>query len=504
MSFNTITEYGAVGDGKVMNTNFIQKAIDSCAESGGGTVYVPTGAFLTGPISLKSHITLYLEAGATLRFTDDFEKYPVVKTRWSGYVCHGFMPLIFAENVSNTAIKGDGVIDGNGEAWWNINRRLRRKETYISQKTEEIAHANRDFTEPADTNLVEWPSQFLRPPLVQFYQAKHIEISGVTVKNSPFWNTHLVFCDDVSIHRVKFQNPSDTPNGDGLDLDSCQNVRLSDCHFDVGDDCVVLKSGINADGRHYGVPTKNVTVTNCTMHHGHGGVVFGSENSGGIENVTVSNCVFEGTDRGIRIKTNRERGSYIRNILVNNILMEDVLCPIAINSFYRHGVSKSNQELLDAAKIPVSEKTPVVEQIRISHITAKNCRAAAGFIYGLPEMPVKEVSLEHVTLEMTQDETVPGGEPDMVREVIEMAGEGIFAKYVEDLTVHHARVLTRKGPALTVEASDQIVLDQVSLKNEPLNTPVVTYQDTNNIHVNGLQSDQLGESYLKEKTGKLV
>ncbi|MFC4402704.1 glycoside hydrolase family 28 protein [Gracilibacillus xinjiangensis] len=503
MSFFDITTYGARKDESGDSTKAIQDAIEACASAGGGTVYVPAGTFQTGPIQLKSNMTLHLDAGAVLSFTDDFEAYPVVKTRWSGYVCHGFMPLIFGQNVSNVAIKGEGIIDGNGREWWKVNRRLRNGEHYESAKTKEIAQANADFTEPADTNLVEWPSQFLRPPLIQFFEAEHVTINGVTVRNSPFWNTHLVFCKDVSIHQVHFQNPSDTPNGDGLDIESCLNVRISDCHFDVGDDCVVLKSGINADGRKYGVPTKNVTVTNCTMHHGHGGVVFGSENSGGIENVTVSNCVFDGTDRGIRIKTNRERGSYIRNILVNNIWMDDVLCPIAINSFYRHGVSKSNPELLDSQAIPVSEKTPVVEKIRISNITARNCRAAAGFIYGLPEMPVKEVDIDHVTIEMTQDEQVPGGEPDMVREVIEMAGEGIFAKYVDDLHLHHVKVLTRKGPALAVEESKNIVLDQFSLKNETVDTPVVSSKDTENLEISGSQYEQLGDRYLSRYEGML-
>ncbi|MFD2654991.1 glycoside hydrolase family 28 protein [Gracilibacillus thailandensis] len=487
MSLFNVKDYQVQED--TDSSRAIQQAIDDCENAGGGTVYLPSGTYHTGPIALKSNMTLYLDAGTVLSFTDDFERYPVVKTRWSGYVCQGFMPLIFASNVTNVAIKGDGIIDGNGSAWWQVNKQLRNGEPYQSPRTAEIAEANKEFTEPADTNLVEWSSQFLRPPLIQFFEAEHITISGVTVKNSPFWNTHLVFCHNVSIQNVTFHNPSDTPNGDGLDIDSCQNVRITDCHFDVGDDCVVLKSGINQDGRNYGVPTKNVTVANCTMHHGHGGVVFGSENSGGIENITVSNCIFDGTDRGIRIKTNRERGSYIRNILVQNIMMDNVLCPVAINSFYRHGVSKSNPELLDAAPVAVTEKTPIVEQINISHITAKNCRAAAGFIYGLPEMPVRKVSLEHVTLEMTQDEAVPGGEPDMVREVIEMAGEGIYTKYVEDLRFHHVEVKARKGPALQLYNAKRIKIEELTSTNQSDHEAVLVYKDTEELHIVGNESN---------------
>jgi polygalacturonase len=496
MSRYDITSYGAIKNTGADNTAAIQQALDTCSSNGGGTVYVPAGEFKTGPIEIYSNTTLYLETGSVLSFLDDFNQYPIVKTRWSGYVCHGFMPLVFGQNVSNVAIKGDGVLDGNGQKWWEVNRRLRKGEQYECEKTLEIKQANSDFTEPADTNLVEWPSQFLRPPLVQFYHARHVTINGVTVRNSPFWNTHLVFCEDVSIHQVHFQNPSDTPNGDGLDIDSCLNVRISDCHFDVGDDCVVLKSGINEDGRKYNTPTKNVTITNCTMHHGHGGVVFGSENSGGIENVTVSNCVFDGTDRGIRIKTNRERGSYIRNILVNNIWMDDVLCPIAINSFYRHGVSRSNPHLLDAKTIPVTEKTPVVEKIRISNVTARNCSAAAGFIYGLPEMPIKDVAIDHVTIEMTDDETIPGGEPDMVREVIEMAGEGIFAKYVQNLSLHHVRIKTRKGPALVLDEAEDVFLEQVSNERDGEEPVVVATENCDKIEIIGTQYNKRKDHYL--------
>ncbi|RCW76735.1 glycoside hydrolase family 28 protein [Saliterribacillus persicus] len=497
MVFHNITSYGAKSDIAIDSTDAIQTAIDACENEGGGTVFVPSGRFLTGPIALKSNLTLHLEKGAILLFTDDFEKYPVVKTRWSGYVCHAFMPLIFADHVENTSITGEGVIDGQGMSWWKINRALREGKSYSSNKTEVIREANRNFTEPADTNLVEWPSQFLRPPLVQFYHAKHVTISGVTVKNSPFWNTHLVFCQDVSIHNVTFLNPSNTPNGDGLDIDSCENVRISDCHFDVGDDCVVLKSGINEDGRRYNVPTKNIVVTNCTMQHGHGGVVLGSESSGGIENITVSNCVFDGTDRGIRIKTNRERGSYIRNLLVSNIYMENVLCPLAINSFYRHGVSKSNPELLDAKAIPVTEKTPVVENIYLTQVIAKNCRAAAGFIYGLPEMPIKEVRISHSSFEMNGAK-VDGGEPDMVREEIYMEGEGIFAKYVEDLRLHDVQIQTRIGPALILKESKDIALEQFELKNKQKDAHVVDAEAVKSLYIEGRQYETEKNSYLKE------
>jgi polygalacturonase len=212
---------------------------------------------------------------------------------------------------------------------------LKRGERQQTEREKQFAAKNEQLRREVKTNIVEWDSQFLRPALLQLFDCKHVAIEGVTLQNSPFWNTHLVYCDDVNIRAVTIKNPADTPNGDGLDIDSCRNVRVSDCHFDVGDDCLCLKSGIDVDGRRIGRPTENVAVTNCTMLRGHGGVVMGSETAGSIRNVTISNCISIGTDRGIRFKSNRARGGVIEEIRVGDIYMQDVLCPLAINAFYR-------------------------------------------------------------------------------------------------------------------------------------------------------------------------
>ncbi|MFS1512068.1 glycoside hydrolase family 28 protein [Chengkuizengella sp. SCS-71B] len=485
MSFFNIIDYGAKGDRASDNTEAIAAALEDCSSMGGGTVYIPAGTFLTGPITLRSHITLFIEAGAKLLFKDDFNQYPPVKTRWSGYECYGYHPLIYGYGLTNVTIKGGGIIDGQGEAWWKVNRKLRKKEKYVSERTKEIAELNRSLTDSVHNNIVEWESQFFRPPLLQLMHCEQVTLEGVTLQNSPFWNTHLVYCDNVNVHGVNFKNPSNTPNGDGFDIDSCSNVRVSDCHFDVGDDCLCLKSGINEDGRRVGRPTENITITNCTMLHGHGGVVFGSENSGGIQNVTVSNCVFIGTDRGIRIKTNRARGSYIQNILVNNIYMEDVFCPFAINSFYRHGVDDRDPNMNNPNAIEVTEKTPRIKHIQVKNVTAKKCRAAAGFIYGLPEMPVEEVTLSHVNIEMTKDPNEVGGEPDMVKEKKVMAGAGIYGKHIQDLVLDHVRVETRQGEALVLEQSSQIELNHFSMKNKHDQTSVVSLNHVHDIYIDG-------------------
>ncbi|MDL4840278.1 glycoside hydrolase family 28 protein [Aquibacillus rhizosphaerae] len=505
-SYN-VKNYGAEGNGKNLNTTSIRKTIEACSNQGGGMVYFPAGTYLTGPIHLESNITLYVDAGATILFTDDFNAYPPVLTRWSGYECFGFSPLIYGKDLKNISIKGDGVIDGQGESWWKVNRDLKQGINYQSIETDEIAELNKELTEPENTNLVEWDSQFLRPALLQLMNCENVTLDGITLQYSPFWNTHLVYCDNVTVHNVTIRNPSDTPNGDGLDIDSCSSVRVSDCYFDVGDDCIAVKSGINEQGRRIGKPSENITITNCTMIHGHGGVVLGSENSGGIQNVTVSNCVFIGTDRGIRLKTNRARGGYIRNILVNNIFMEDVLCPIAINSFYRYGVDLTDPSMVDQSPMPITEKTPVIEHIQISNVTAKKCRAAAGFIYGLPEMPVKDISLRHVTIEMTNDPAAAGGEPDMVKEEIFMVGEGIFCKYVEGIEFHRVRVETRQGCALFLEETKDAEIDNLTMKNIHANTPVVKLNNVEDIYICGRQSINLADEYAaldKDSSSKIL
>ncbi|ARK29543.1 glycoside hydrolase family 28 protein [Halalkalibacter krulwichiae] len=498
-----ITHFGAKGDRLTDNTKAIADTIQACHEAGGGTVYIPAGTFLTGPIELKSDMTLHIETGGVVLFHTAFDQYKPVQTRWSGYECYGYSPLIYGNGLKNVMIRGNGIFDGQGAAWWQKYHDIKNGELYSSSVTKHLMELNVSKIDMA-TNLVEWKTQFLRPPLLQLIHCEQVTLEGITLQNSPFWNTHLVYCNHVSVRGVTFKNPADTPNGDGFDIDSCSNVRVSDCHFDVGDDCLCLKSGINEDGRRVGRPTENVTVTNCTMQAGHGGVVMGSENSGGIRNVVVSNCVFIGTDRGIRIKTNRARGAYIENILVNNIFMDNVLCPLAINSFYRYGIDEADPLMTRQEAIPVTEKTPKIKHIQISNVTAKNCRASAGFIYGLPEMPVEDVSLRHVTFETTLDPNEQGGEPDMVKEEIHMAGEGIYCKHVDGIEFHRVRVETRQGPALMMDDVRNVDIDHLLMKNRHTNTPVIEIGGVKNIYLSGRQVRQLGDDYISAQDSRYL
>jgi polygalacturonase len=472
MAIYDITEFGAKGDGETDSSESIRAAVQACASSGGGTVYVPAGTYLTGPIALESRMTLYVEAGAVLRFSNRFDDYPAAFTRWSGYEGYGYHPLVYGKGLHQVAIKGEGILDGQGQDWWEAYRELRYKGVVPESKVRtELAEKNAGLVGSVKSNIVEWGTVFFRPPLLQLLDCKDVVLEGVTLQNSPFWNTHLVYCEHVRIHGVTFRNPYDAPNSDGLDVDSCVDVRISDCHFDVGDDCLCLKAGIDEDGRRVGKATENVTVTNCTMLHGHGGVVFGSETAGGIRHVTISNCIFIGTDRGIRFKTNRARGGGAEDILIQNIFMRDVLCPIAINGFYKHGVDESNPLMTSPGAVPITEATPTIKNITISNITALNCKAAAGFIYGLPERPIEGLSLQHIRIEMTEDPNEQGGEPDMVRENLIMAGDGILVKHVLGLELHRVHVATRQGPALILEQVREAEVDGLRMLRNHEDTP---------------------------------
>ncbi|MEI7025760.1 glycoside hydrolase family 28 protein [Paenibacillus sp. y28] len=470
--FNAV-HYGAVGDGATKNTESFAKAIEAIQAAGGGTLFVPAGTYLTGAIHLVSNMTLHLDAGAKLLFVSDLDEYPTVKTRWSGYECYGYSPCIYGYELSNVAITGRGTIDGNGSWWWNGYFDCKKGERQQTERERGFAELNSKLYQEVKSNIVEWESQFLRPALVQLMHCDNVLLQGVTHQNSPFWNTHLVYCQNVTIHSVTFNSPENAPNTDGLDIDSCANVRVSDCHFHVGDDCIVIKSGIDEDGRRIGKPSENIAITNCTMLKGHGGVVLGSETAGGLRNIVISNCIFIGTERGIRMKSNRARGGIIEDIRVSNILMQEVLCPFTINMFYRYGVDPANEALASETPQPITECTPAFRNIYLSDITARGTRASAGFLYGLPEQPIEDVVLDNVTIEMTTNPDEQGGEPDMVRDVLNMAGEGMFAKYVKACEFRNVRIETRQGPALTLEAYEDVLLEGVRMRTVHPNTPVI-------------------------------
>ena len=374
-----ITEYGArpeLPDEPCHDA--INRAILECSQNGGGTVLIPKGNFYTGPLTLKSDVNLHLEERATLKFlTDPNLYYPAVLTRWEGIDCYNARPLIYAYGETNIAITGKGTIDGQGsnETWWPMcgARHYGWKEGMIAQSQ----GGRQKLLMWAETatpvyQRVMSAEDGMRPQLINLYGCNTILIEGVTLLNSPFWVIHPLFCESLIVRGVHIFNRG--PNGDGCDPESCKNVLIEDCLFDTGDDCIAIKSGRNGDGRKWGIPSENIIVRDCKMKNGHGGVVIGSEISGGYKNLFVENCEMDSPelDRAIRIKTSNCRGGIIENIFVRNIQVG--VCNEAV---MRINLQYENKEKCDRS-FP-----PVVRNVYLRNVTSNGSDYGV-LINGLP------------------------------------------------------------------------------------------------------------------------
>ncbi|MDR2397217.1 MAG: glycoside hydrolase family 28 protein [Spirochaetaceae bacterium] len=395
------------------NSAAFRQALAALAESGGGTLVVEPGTWLTGPIELFSHTTVRLEEGAVISFIPEPERYGPVFSRWEGVECYAMHPLVFARGQQDVVLTGRGQLEGNGRVWWDMLKVKRAvgqsvPETPLEQK---LASLNAGYeTQPGGGGGR--GMQFLRPPLVQFLDCTSVRLEGLTLTNSPFWTVHPVYCQGLVISSLSIHNPHDSPNTDGIDIDSCQDVLVENCHVAVGDDGIALKSGAGADGLRVNRPTTQVTVRDCTVEDGHGGIVIGSETAGGIMQVLAERCRFRGTDRGIRIKTRRGRGGSIRDIRFRDLTMEDNLCPLAINMYYRCGAELSDG-WFSLEPLPVGPTTPEIKNISIAGITASGCRAAAGFVAGLPESPVENLRIQDSSFSTSEADPARPDESDM-------------------------------------------------------------------------------------------
>jgi polygalacturonase len=390
---------GANPSGIKLNTVLINKTIEKLNANGGGTLLFPAGKYLTGAIKMKSNITIELEAGATLLFSDNFDDYlPYVEMRHEGIMMKSFSPLIYAVDAENITIKGEGKIDGQGKKWWdeffrviidlknNGKRDINKYQTMWDQVNDAKvigSEINEDYAEALQR-------RFFRPPFIQPIRCKNVRIEGITIVNSPFWTVNPEFCENVTVDRVTIANPL-SPNTDGINPESCRYVHISNCHISVGDDCITLKSGRDLQARKLGWANENITITNCTMLAGHGGVVIGSEMSGGVKKVVISNCVFDGTDRGIRIKSTRGRGGVVEDIQISNIVMKNIQEEaIILDMLY----TKMPVE-------PVTDRTPIFRNINISNVTGSDVLIPIK-IRGLEESPISNITLTNINIDGKQ------------------------------------------------------------------------------------------------------
>ena len=458
----SIVDFGAQSGGQELCTKAIADAIDAVSAKGGGRVIIPRGTWLTGPITLKSNIDLHTETGATLIFSTNKELYPVVETSFEGLNTFRCISPINGRNLENIAITGNGVIDGSGDAWRFVKKEKltesqwkklvasggivskNGKEWYPSeqfQKGAEIAEMNvvRSLTTKAEFEQIR---DFLRPVMVSLVSCKKVLIDGPTFQNSPAWNIHPLMCEDFTMRNTTVRNPWYSQNGDGIDLESCKNSIIHDCNFDVGDDAICVKSGKDKDGRDRGVPTENLIVKNCIVYHAHGGVTVGSEMSGGVRNMHVSNCTFIGTDVGLRFKSNRGRGGVVENIYISDIEMMNI--PTQAISFNLYYSGRSASEDLEAGEdgeipklLPVTEETPQFKDISIRNV---NCKGALLGIQlqGLPEMLLENVVLENIRME---------------------AENGMTCGDAKNVKIKNLTLITKKAPAIDFYNSSDVVVD---------------------------------------------
>lgn len=410
----TLDSFGGKGDGVFDNTEAFKKAFDELRHNDGGKLIVKEGKWLTGPLDLYSDTELHLEKGAVISFISDAMLYEPVYTRWEGVNCYAMHSCIRAYNQRNVSITGDGVIDGNGKYWWELRnaKRISGQKSPVEPYELRLAELNPGYeNQPGGGGGRE--NQFLRPCLVEFSECTDVSIEGVKFINSPFWTIHPLYSNWVSFRNITIENPSDAPNTDGIDIDSCTNVAVVGCNVSVGDDGICLKSGAGADGIKKAKPTEHVLVKNCIVKNAHGGIVIGSETAAGIRHVLAENSSFPGTDRGIRVKSRRGRGGDIFDIKLCNLNMENNLCPIAINMYYKCGITDKTSPLFSLEKQPVTDETPRIHDLEITGIKAKKCRASAGLIVGLPESPIDNLVIKNCEFSTDESSDVSPMESDM-------------------------------------------------------------------------------------------
>lgn len=399
-----ISKFGALPGRE--SADAIRKTIEACAKAGGGTVLVPRGTWLTGPIHLKSNINLHLAAGAVLRFSTDPKRYPLVFTRWESTECMNYSPLLYALDQTNLAITGEGTLDGqaDSEHWWpwKGSDKFGYKKGDPQQKQARAALVALGDKDVPVGERVFGEGHYLRPNFIQPYRCTNVLIEGVTIVRSPMWEVNPVLCHNVTVRNVKINSRG--PNNDGCDPDACADVLIDGCEFETGDDCIAIKAGRNRDGRRVGVACQNLVVRDCTMKDGHGGVSIGSEASGGVRNVYIENCRMDSPrlDRALRIKTNSYRGGIIENVFFRDSTIGQVAeAVLDIDFNYEEGKGGPFK--------------PVVRNVVLENITSRKSR------YGLTLRGFSNAPITGVHLRRCKFENV--AQPDIIENVQDLTRE---------------------------------------------------------------------------------
>jgi polygalacturonase len=454
-----VLDFGAVADGRTLCTTSIQAAINACAAAGGGKVFVPPGKYLSGPIFLKSNLEFEILAGATLLASTNFADYPTIAGWWEGLERTIYASLITGIDLENVAITGQGTLDGQGAVWldaWYKTDQLRK----------ELGIIGREPENPSGSPLP-WP----RPRMINLYRGRKVLIRGLTMHDSPSWTVHPVLCEDVYMDGLTILNPPHSWNTDGIDPESCRNVRIHSCYISTGDDCIMLKSGYKQIPGKPFLPTENVVVTNCTFEAGGCGVGIGSETAGGVRNVAISNCVCDGTTCGLYFRTARGRGNVVENVSALNVVMRHLEDTGIILSMFYEDEDRSTAH-------PVDVRTPIFRNFHCSDILLDGAKAAV-VVEGLPESPIQRLSLQNV--------------------FVNAAEKGVSCYQVHGFSLSNAVVNAQIGPSLKCkEVLDLELVRMRSTKSEP-KVPAIVLEDVHGALVESCSAAESSPALVQVK-----
>jgi len=498
----TITDFGAINGGQTLNTKAFADAIDAVSKKGGGKVIIPPGIWLTGPIILKSNIELHAETGALIKFSTDKKLYPIIETSFEGLNTWRCISPIYGKNLENIAFTGKGVWDGSGEAWRQVKKsKLTEDQWKKFIASGGVLNDKKDSWYPseqylkgakgADQNVrldlktkeeFEAIHDFLRPVLVSIQNSKRVLFDGPVFQNSPAWCLHPLMIEDLIIRNITVRNPWFSQNGDGLDVESCKNVIVENSSFDVGDDAICIKSGKDKDGRDRGIPCENIIIKNNIVYHGHGGVTVGSEMSGGVKNLHVSNCTFMGTDVGLRFKSTRGRGGIVENVFISNIFMVDI--PSQAISFDLYYGGKSIAETLAEGGnkittkiVPVTEETPQFKNISIKNITINGAYQAV-FLQGLPEMNLENIEISNLIVKAQNGFSIIDADKIKLNNIkLDIEKPTVFEIYNgKNISFENIEFNSTSPKAITIDGAASQNIDFTSAKNLDLSHKTVLGQ----------------------------
>lgn len=435
-----VLDFGAKGDKSQDDTLFIQAAIMACPKD--SRVLIPEGVYRVTSLFLKDDIRLELAKGAVLSACTKRECFPVFPGliesydesgeynlgTWEGNPLSMFSAIVTGIHVKNVVVYGQGMIEGNADDnpdnWW------------YNPKVKRVA---------------------FRPRMIFLKDCEDVVIQGIQVQNSPSWNIHPYFSQRLKFLDLTVLNPKDSPNTDGLDPESCKDVEIAGVYFSLGDDCIAIKSGKIYMGSKYKTPSEQILIRHCCMKDGHGSITIGSEMAGGVKNLTVRDCLFLNTDRGLRIKTRRGRGkdAVIDGILFENIKMDQVMTPFVINSFYFCDPDGHTEFVRSKEAQAVDEGTPYVKSLVFRDIEARNCHVCAAFFYGLPEQKIERVQMERIHI--TYADHPRADVPAMMDGIEPFTCMGVYANNIKELVLEDVVIEGQNGDAVIAEHVDRLV-----------------------------------------------